>query len=440
MQHSHPILTTAPAILAILLTGLSATALAAPTFTPIGDLPGGGFYSQLHAVSANGARAAGDSIVGGSGFSQITAPCVYDSNGLVALGYLGTSSARAVNADGTAITGVCDFGSFDPRGTQAFLWTPSTGILLLGDLDGGVSIVPRSVGRAISANGLVIAGIGESASGNEAFRFDVTTETFQPLGSLAASPFGSWAYGMSADGEVVVGISYNAQGQQTPFRWTAAVGMQSLGFLPGATGITPAGTAYAASADGSVIVGQSRSIASGQGGEAFRWTASGGMQPLGDLPGGAFQSWAYACSADGSVIVGRGSAPGNCGPFGCGSVGRAFIWDAQNGMRDLADLLVAGGVNLTGWRLEEARGISANGRVIVGVGINPQGLTEGWIANLGAPACSADFNADTVVDFFDYLDFVAIFAAGGPSADFNGDAVVDLFDYLDFVAAFAEGC
>ncbi len=54
--------------------------------------------------------------------------------------------------------------------------------------------------------------------------------------------------------------------------------------------------------------------------------------------------------------------------------------------------------------------------------------------------CAADFNGDTVLDFFDYLDFVAAFAANEPSSDFNGDTVIDFFDYLDFVAAFAGGC
>lgn len=53
---------------------------------------------------------------------------------------------------------------------------------------------------------------------------------------------------------------------------------------------------------------------------------------------------------------------------------------------------------------------------------------------------TADFNADTVVDLFDYLDFVSVFAAGTIQADFNGDTVVDFFDYLDFVAAFSSGC
>ncbi|MBU6412497.1 MAG: hypothetical protein KGS45_03415 [Planctomycetes bacterium] len=54
--------------------------------------------------------------------------------------------------------------------------------------------------------------------------------------------------------------------------------------------------------------------------------------------------------------------------------------------------------------------------------------------------CGADFNCDGVVDFFDYLDFVAEFSSNGSGADFNADTVIDFFDYLDFVAAFSLGC
>jgi len=61
-------------------------------------------------------------------------------------------------------------------------------------------------------------------------------------------------------------------------------------------------------------------------------------------------------------------------------------------------------------------------------------------ALLTVTGCVADFNADTSVDFFDYLDFVAAFSASEPAADFNADTAIDFFDYLDFVAAFASGC
>ncbi len=54
--------------------------------------------------------------------------------------------------------------------------------------------------------------------------------------------------------------------------------------------------------------------------------------------------------------------------------------------------------------------------------------------------CDADFNCDSIVDFFDYLDFVDAFGAQSGDADFNGDQTIDFFDYLDFVDAFSSGC
>ncbi len=54
--------------------------------------------------------------------------------------------------------------------------------------------------------------------------------------------------------------------------------------------------------------------------------------------------------------------------------------------------------------------------------------------------CGADFNGDSSLDFFDYLDFVDAFSSGACHADVNGDSVIDFFDYLDFVDAFSSGC
>jgi hypothetical protein len=44
-------------------------------------------------------------------------------------------------------------------------------------------------------------------------------------------------------------------------------------------------------------------------------------------------------------------------------------------------MLTAGGVNLAGWTLTNATGISANGKVIVGYGTH-NGVTEGWFVRL----------------------------------------------------------
>ncbi len=108
---------------------------------------------------------------------------------------------------------------------------------------------------------------------------------------------------------------------------------------------------------------------------SFATTAS--FQGLGDLSGGSFSSSAWGVSADGSTVVGySGSALGN----------EAFIWDTINGMRSLKDVLESGGLNLTGWTLSEARGISDNGLTIAGSGTNPSGQNEAWIATIPEPA------------------------------------------------------
>lgn len=92
------------------------------------------------------------------------------------------------------------------------------------------------------------------------------------------------------------------------FRWTSDGGMVGLGDLPGGSFFS---RAFAASADGSVVVGVSDSGPLAEDDEAFRWTSTGGMVGLGDLLGGGFSSAALDTSADGSVVAGiSGSTQG----------------------------------------------------------------------------------------------------------------------------------
>ena len=65
---------------------------------------------------------------------------------------------------------------------------------------------------------------------------------------------------------------------------------------------------------------------SASGNEAFRWTSSGGMVGLGDLPGGGFSSDAFGVSYDGSVVVGQSSSTST-------ARGRLFFGDSTNGMQ-----------------------------------------------------------------------------------------------------------
>ena len=106
------------------------------------------------------------------------------------------------------------------------------------------------------------------------------------------------------------------------------------------------------------------------------------MIGLGDLPGGRFASRARGVSADGAVVVGTANY---------GDPDRtAFIWDATHGMRDLREVLsVDYGLELTGWELTSARGVSDDGRVIVGYGRNPAGDPEAWRTVIPEPSGAA---------------------------------------------------
>lgn len=130
--------------------------------------------------------------------------------------------------------------------------------------------------------------------------------SFTGLGDLPGGIYQSNPYDVSADGSVVVGRSRTTQFGDEGFRWTQATGMVKLADLPGGH-FTSIGNAYGVSADGSVIVGNGLTTA---GVEAFRWTAAGGVVPLGDLPGGANFSVAYGVSADAAVIAGSSSEDG----------------------------------------------------------------------------------------------------------------------------------
>jgi probable HAF family extracellular repeat protein len=98
------------------------------------------------------------------------------------------------------------------------------------------------------------------------------------LGTLPGGTY-SVAYGVSADGSVVVGVADNASGDDRAFRWTASGGMQDLGTLPAVHIVSAMAFQLMAPWSSAVADNAARDD------RAFRWTASGGMQYLGRLGG-----------------------------------------------------------------------------------------------------------------------------------------------------------
>jgi probable HAF family extracellular repeat protein len=319
------------------------------------------------------------------------------------------SYAQAISGDGQVIVGYVPQGRPDER--EAFRWTKASGMKGLGYLPGSSY---GSAAWATSADGSIVAGDAahhdcQGCGGTQrAIRWQASSG-IKDLPFLADHHYG-FANGISGDGSVVVGFSYVSPSSEMHWiRWTEQAGPEDLGdgYATGisADGHTIVGAAYddghaqamrwteqdgrimlggvdaywtsiatAASSDGSVVVGWS--IAS-SGSRAFRWQKSTGAVGLGTLPGDGY-SVASSVSADGAIVVGDSAAMTPAPP----SSTRAVRWDETQGVSAIETLLTASNVDLSGWQLLHASGVSMNGKVVTGWGTNPSGAVESWIARL----------------------------------------------------------
>lgn len=341
----------------VLVEGAQAQA----TFTDVGSLPG---ENGSALWSSNCGHAVGD----GSAASGATTHAIrrLAGGGLEDLGDLpggvNYSEAEGISCDGSLVVGMSESAS----GQEAFRWSQGQGMVGLGDLPGGQF---RSHALAVNDDGAWVVGFASDAVGQRPVRWDASgVPTI--LGGLPGGDGSGQATDISADGSVVVGIA-DTGSDQWPFRWTAAGGTQHLvGSVQGML----AGRAQAVSADGEVVVGMA---ATGTFQHAFRYKVGGTMQTLGFLPGGLFAGIAMDCSGDGSVVVGSNLFSGTQ------TFTKATIWDAAHGLRDLQEVLENDyALDLNGFQLWVATGISADGMTIVGHGVNSHGKTRGWVVTL----------------------------------------------------------
>lgn len=300
------------------LVTLASTAHAIPFFTGIGFAPGES-TSRAYGVSPDGRT-----VVGTTGSERDSFAAYWtESAGLYTTHDRG--SFTAASADGSVIAGQ-GFG-------EALSWTPAYGGQQLGVLPGTTT----STATDISADGSVIVG----NSGDQAFVWtDTPGSAMRELNGIGGEAV-TRVHAVSADGRVAVGMS------GTPDRGSASAVLWYTDGTPVAHSLQFAGTsgssAHDVSADGSVIVGRAND-------EPFRWSDDRSVS-LGLLPGDT-EGGATAVSGDGSVVLGYSGST-------------LFLWDEVAGMRDLWSVLTIDyGLDLTGWVLEEALGLSHDGQVI----------------------------------------------------------------------------
>jgi len=343
----------------------------AASFTPLGYLPGGYAFSEANDVSADGRVVVGQAQHGGVGNEAFRWTA---NGGMQGISDFPTgdfwSTANAVSDDGNVIVGRGTVGGYS--GVDGFRWTQATGVQPLGYLIDDPSEFRFSYGLGVSGDGSIAVGGSKSPSGNEAFQW--TQEGgIVGLGDLDGGSFESTAYAISSDGSVIVGDSRSADALEA-FRWTQEDGVQGLGFLPEHV---VESHAWSISADGSTIIGSSST-------QGWRWTEETGMIPLPHLSEDLQFIIPADVSGDGSIIVGRTSistSPVDSSP--------AFIWTSEFGTVSLQEFVSHSyGLSLDGWILNRANGISDDGKVIVGRGVNPSGHSEAWVIYLvPEPSC-----------------------------------------------------
>jgi len=317
------------------------------TFTQIGQA---GFFTNVAGMSADGVWVVGN---GADAFRWS------EATGVELLP--GTSGGLdGISDDGSTIIGDVP----DAKGiTTAGLWTETTGWVSLGsfpDADPGDNTL--SNGWDVSADGSVACGLGWDFDPFLAHGFRWTEET--GMVDTGSSGNASRCTAISADGNILVGFDENPDfGNRRTGVWTEATGWFTLGSLDPFDPVDGPGECLGISADGSIIVGTSA-------GNAFLYTIQRGLVNIGTTASAA------KVSDNGDVIV------GSTGDFFSGFEA-AIRTQTSRTMQNLQDWLVSlGATGLDGWTLTNANGVSADGNVIAGTGINPGGLVDAFVAKL----------------------------------------------------------
>jgi len=367
----------------IVLTLLTLIVLAAPptvssqsSFQGVGDLPGGVFQSHAWDVSGDGTIVVGRSV---STDNHTLAFRWVDTLGIMALdptiedtGIHAFNEASAISFDGTTIVGSTLLGG---NGRQPMSWTASGGLKgrgLYTNIDPNKYQDGRATG--VSSDGSKMVGL-------------ITVEVPDP-GYYQATPFSANLPGGP--------MNLLPAGDTTSFAWawdvsgdgSVIVGGYSATPDPGnldpieaarwvngsRTNIGSLGAGYQNVAH--VISNNGHYIAGlsndGTTVRVFRWSQAGGMDSIGTVPYLSEGPTIRGISGNGRVVVGTDGIPSH-----------PFIWMEGDSMRNLQDFLANElGVDLGGWTLTAGMGLSDDGSVVVGYGKNDSGYTEGWVANL----------------------------------------------------------
>ena len=382
--------------------------LPSATLHGIGDLPGGANNSQVRDVArVNGVLyAVGYSAVNlGTPAPADTAVVWTSTGGLTALPNLvlngvatNTVIASAITPDAAYIASRArsDGGVPNSQRHAVRVTTSSATNLDLGTLP---TFTQFSAANAISDDGSVLYGWSRYESGGkiQAVRFTAagpTVTAIPLLGGYDSST--ATGRGTSSNGTVMVGTCNNsAVGTSgsgpgnAAFRYVQGVGVSAIPYLPSGTW----NTAQALSPDGNLSLMGGNSPAAPNG-ELYLYNATTLVKtPLGTPNSSWVPDILGGMTSDGSITVTH-----FFDPTPSSTLGGAYLHNSR-GWHNIHNLAARAGVNLTGWTLDAATGVSSDGTLVWGSGQH-NGVTEGYVLEFtpgylaAATEAGTDFNGD----------------------------------------------
>ncbi len=409
---------------ALAVAGLGATghARAQATFEGLGYVPGGS-KSWAYGVSDDGTVVVGNAvnplIPGTRAAFRWT-----QASGMTNLGpVLGndlTSEAFDVSANGSIVVGYTM--SSIPSYNAAFTLSGAGPPTFLPIPPGYV----QAYGYGVSGDGLIVAGYSIVGGTTLALRW--TAAGFVNLGYLPGG-LSAEARAISTDGSTIVGWCRLPGTVFQAFRWRADTGMKPLSSVPGSSWTR----AYGVSADGGVVVGEANI---GQTYVPVRWPLSGAGRAL---PG---EGLATGVSGDGSVVVGSRYLYPHLDAFVWTPARGLKVLKAEleahgSGPIPFSRLQVAEDVSADGqWFVGMGYPLYPA----------PPG-SQAWRASLPAGyACYANCNGDWApgwipnLNVADFTCFQTRFVAGDVYGDCNDDGKMTIADFACFQTRFVAGC
>ncbi|UOU96801.1 T9SS type A sorting domain-containing protein [Chryseobacterium daecheongense] len=204
----------------------------------------------------------------------------------------------------------------------------------------------------ISGNGNVVVGLGWISAGT-AHAVKWQSGSMMDLGSIVSGR-SSRANGANFDGSVIVGWQDEANGTRRGAKWVD--GVES--YITDNNG-NLVGEASAVSADGNTIIGQAIP-------NPYVWNNTTGLTYITHPNAGSFfRGGATGVSSDGNTVIGYyRNFPGPT------ATGEGFIWTPTGGRVNLNTYATNLGINLQGVNLSLPLAISPDGRKIAGIGLD----------------------------------------------------------------------